>query len=71
MKAIETLLLEFGVDLTRDVEIRVWDSTAEIRYLMITERPAGTAGMSEADPAALVSRDEMVGTDLSSAPEAR
>jgi nitrile hydratase len=56
------VLREFGVSLTDDVEVRVWDSTAEIRYLVLPERPAGTEKMSEDELAALVTRDAMVGT---------
>ncbi|MEQ8345560.1 MAG: nitrile hydratase subunit alpha [Sneathiellaceae bacterium] len=56
------VLAEFGVDLPAEVEIRVWDSTAELRYLVIPMRPAGTEGWSEADLARLVSRDSMIGT---------
>jgi len=63
------VLAEFGVDLDDDVEILVWDSTAEIRYLVIPERPAGAEGMSEDELAALVSRDSMVGTALLTGPE--
>ena len=55
------MLGEFGVDLPGDVEVRVWDSTAEIRYLVLPERPAGTEGLSEDDLAALVTRDSMIG----------
>ena len=56
------VLREFGLDLPESVEVRVWDSTAEVRYLVIPERPAGTETMSEAQLAALVTRDAMVGT---------
>lgn len=56
------VLKEFGLELADDVEIRVWDSTAEIRYLVLPERPAGTETMSEEALAALVTRDSMVGT---------
>jgi len=56
------LLREMGLDLPESVEIRVWDSSAEIRYMVLPERPAGTEGQSEADLAALVSRDAMIGT---------
>ncbi len=56
------VLAEFGVQLGRDVEVRVWDSTAEVRYLVIPQRPAGTDGLSEDDLAALVTRDSMIGT---------
>ena len=55
------VLGEFGVTLPEDTEIRVWDSTAELRYLVLPERPAGTEGMSEKELAALVTRDSMVG----------
>ena len=54
-------LKEFGVHLDRDVEVRVWDSTAEVRYLVLPERPAGTDGMNEGSLAALVTRDSMIG----------
>jgi nitrile hydratase len=64
------VLAEFGVTLAVDVEIRVWDSTAEVRYLVIPERPAGTEGMGEAELAALVSRDSMIGVAKVSAPKA-
>ena len=55
------VLQEFGVTIPDDVEVRVWDSTAEIRYLVLPERPAGTEGMSEEALAALVTRDSMIG----------
>jgi nitrile hydratase len=55
------VLREFGVDLAGDVEVRVWDSTAEIRYLVLPERPAGTGHLSEDELAALVTRDSMIG----------
>src|SRR5499426_4050787 len=55
------VLREFGLTLADDVEVRVWDSTAEIRYLVIPERPAGTEGMSESQLAELVTRDSMIG----------
>jgi nitrile hydratase len=55
------VLKEFGLELADDVEIRVWDSTAEIRYLVLPERPAGTERMTEEELAALVTRDSMVG----------
>ena len=55
------ILKEFGTELAEDVEVRVWDSTAELRYLVLPERPAGTDGLSEDDLAALVTRDAMVG----------
>ncbi|MGA8260774.1 MAG: nitrile hydratase subunit alpha [Arenicellales bacterium] len=56
------VLNEFGLRLPDDVEIRVWDSTAEIRYLVIPQRPAGTEGWSEERLANLVTRDAMIGT---------
>jgi nitrile hydratase len=55
------LLREFGLELPEDVELRVWDSTAELRYLVLPERPAGTEGLSEEALAELVTRDAMVG----------
>lgn len=58
------VLAEFGTVLPPDTEIRVWDSTAEIRYLVIPERPAGSEGLSEEALAALVSRDSMIGATV-------
>ncbi len=55
------VLREFGVDLADDVEVRVWDSTAEIRYLVLPQRPSNSDGLSEAQLAELVTRDSMVG----------
>jgi nitrile hydratase len=55
------VLREFGVTLADDVQVRVWDSTADIRYLVLPERPSGTEGMTEEQLAALVTRDAMVG----------
>jgi len=55
------VLREFGVDVGADVEVRIWDSTAELRYLVLPERPPGTEGMSEEELAALVTRDAMIG----------
>jgi len=55
------VLREFGVDLPENVEVRVWDSTAELRYLVLPERPAGTANLTEEELAALITRDAMVG----------
>ena len=62
------VLADFGVHLPSSVEIRVWDSTAEIRYLVLPERPAGTDGWTEAALATLVTRDSMIGTGLPRAP---
>jgi nitrile hydratase len=56
------VLAEFGTELAPDVEVRVWDSTAEVRYLVIPERPAGAEGLGEAELADLVTRDGMIGT---------
>lgn len=55
------VLREFGLDLTPDVEVRVWDSTAELRYLVLPERPAGSEALDEAALAKLVTRDSMIG----------
>jgi nitrile hydratase len=55
------VLREFGLQLADTVEVRVWDSTAELRYLVLPERPAGTEGRSEDELASLVTRDAMVG----------
>jgi nitrile hydratase len=55
------VLREFGLELADAVEVRVWDSTAELRYLVLPERPAATQSMSESELAALVTRDAMVG----------
>jgi nitrile hydratase subunit alpha len=62
------VLSEFGLDLPQDVEVRVWDSTAEVRYLVLPERPPGTEAMTEVQLAALVSRDSMIGTAQVAAP---
>src|SRR5271157_2963510 len=62
------VLKELGLDLADDVEVRVWDSTAEIRYLVLPERPAGTEAMDEEQLAALVSRDAMIGVAKVAAP---
>jgi nitrile hydratase len=58
------VLQEFGVELPPDKEIRVWDSTAEMRYLVVPERPPGTDHLTEDGLAALVTRDSMVGVGL-------
>jgi nitrile hydratase len=55
------VLREFGTEVPEDVEVRVWDSTAELRYIVLPERPAGTDNMSEEELAALVTRNSMVG----------
>ena len=56
------VIAEFGVNLPQDIEVRVWDSTAELRYLVLPERPVGTEALSEAQLAELVTRDGMIGT---------
>ena len=63
------VLREFGVNLPDDVEVRVWDSTAELRYMVLPERPTGTERMSEEELAALVTRDAMVGVVKVQAPK--
>jgi nitrile hydratase len=63
------VIAEFGLELPDDKKIRVWDSTAELRYIVIPERPARTEGMSEAQLADLVSRDAMIGTSIARSPE--
>ena len=62
------VLEEFGVEVSEDVEVRVWDSNAELRYLVLPQQPAGTEGMSEDELADLVTRDSMIGTALAEAP---
>ena len=64
------VLAEFGVELPPDTEIRVWDSSAEIRYMVLPQRPEGTEGMSEQELAGLVTRDAMIGVALCQAPAA-
>ena len=56
------VLREFGLEISEDVEIRIWDSTSEMRYLVLPERPAGSEQMKEDELAALVTRDAMIGT---------
>jgi nitrile hydratase len=65
------VLREFGTQIDEDIEVRVWDSTAELRYIVIPERPAGTESMSEEELAGLVTRDAMVGVSRVSAPGER
>jgi nitrile hydratase subunit alpha len=62
------VLADFGVTLPASTAIRVWDSTAEVRYLVIPQRPAGTDGLGEEQLAALVTRDSMIGTGLARSP---
>jgi nitrile hydratase subunit alpha len=59
-----TVLHEFGLDLPESVEIRVWDSSAEIRYMVLPQRPAGSSDMNEAELASLVTRDSLIGVGL-------
>ena len=62
------VLAEFGTHVDENVEVRVWDSTAEVRYLVLPERPAGTEGLSEDELADLVTRDAMIGVTSLEAP---
>jgi len=62
------VLADFGVVLPAATEIRVWDSTAEVRYLVIPQRPTGSEGLAEDELAALVTRDSMIGTGLALPP---
>jgi nitrile hydratase len=64
------VLREFGLEIPDDVEIHVWDSTAEIRYLVLPERPAGTENMTEAELAEIVTRDSMIGVATVASPQA-
>jgi len=63
-----SVLEEFGVGLPEETEIRVWDSTAEVRYLVLPMRPAGTEDLSEDELAELVTRDSMIGVGLPKQP---
>ena len=63
------ILREFGTHVAEDIEVRVWDSTAELRYIVLPERPSGTERMNEQQLAALVTRDAMVGVTRVTAPE--
>jgi nitrile hydratase subunit alpha len=64
------VLREFGLELDESVAIHVWDSSAEMRYMVLPERPAGTEGMTEEELAALVTRDAMIGVAKASVPAA-
>jgi nitrile hydratase len=64
------VLSDFGVELPEETEIRVWDSTAEVRYLVVPTRPAGTDDWSEEELTRLVTRDSMIGTGLPKLPQA-
>jgi nitrile hydratase len=68
VKEPRAVLKEFGVELPAGKEVRVWDSTAETRFLVLPERPAGTEGWSEDKLATLVTRDSMIGTGLPKQP---
>jgi nitrile hydratase len=70
VKEPRSVLAEFGVTLSEDTKIDVWDSSAEIRYLVVPQRPKGTEGMSAEQLVPLISRDSMVGTAVVAAPEA-
>jgi nitrile hydratase len=63
------VLRDFGVELAPEVQIRVWDSTAELRYLVVPMQPAGTDGWTKEDLAGLVTRDSMIGTGLPKQPQ--
>jgi nitrile hydratase subunit alpha len=65
------VLREFGFELPAEVEFRVWDSTAEVRYLVLPMQPPGTSGFSEEALAELVTRDSMIGTGLPKTPESK
>lgn len=65
------VLKEFGLELERDVEVRVYDSTADMRYLVIPARPSGTEGMGEAELANLITRDSMIGVARARTPDGR
>jgi nitrile hydratase len=62
------VLAEFGVEVPEGKEIRVWDSSSDMRYMVLPERPEGTDGLSEEELATLVTRDSMIGTGLPKAP---
>ena len=63
------VLKEFGTELKEDIEIRVWDSTSEVRFLVLPERPEGTEGWSEEELAALVTRNAMIGVETAKLPK--
>ena len=63
------MLAEFGTELAADVEIRVWDSTSEVRFLVLPERPRGTDGFSGSQLATLVTRNAMIGVEQARAPK--
>jgi nitrile hydratase len=63
------VLAEFGTELAEDVEIRVWDSTSEVRFMVLPERPSGTDGWSKAELATLVTRNAMIGVEKAKSPD--
>jgi nitrile hydratase subunit alpha len=65
------VLAEFGTELPEDVEIRIWDSTSETRFMVLPERPAGTEGWSEDELATLVTRNSMIGVERAKSPDER
>ena len=65
------VLAEFGLELDEAIEVRVWDSTAEVRYLVLPQRPANTAAFGEEELADLVTRDSMIGVAAVASPPAR
>lgn len=69
VKDPRAVLADFGIQAPDAVEVRIWDSTAEVRYLVIPQRPPGTENLSEAQLAALVTRDSMIGAGLARTPE--
>ena len=69
VKEPRTVLKEFGLELASDMEVRVYDSTADMRYLVIPQRPAGTEGLSEEALAELVTRDSMIGVTQARGPQ--
>jgi nitrile hydratase len=62
------VLKDLGSPVPEEIEVRVWDSTAELRYMVLPERPAGTEGWSEEELAAIVTRDSMIGVAQVAAP---
>ena len=69
VKEPRAVLQEFGLKLDDDIEVRVWDSTAELRYLVLPERPSGTDSMSEEELADIVTRNSMIGTEKIASPK--
>ncbi|WP_300059322.1 nitrile hydratase subunit alpha [uncultured Roseobacter sp.] len=69
VRAPRAVLAEFGVTLPRETAVRVWDSTAEVRYLVLPQRPDGTEGLDETALKGLVTRDSMIGTALARRPD--